>query len=308
MYYRVYQAKCLVNNKLYIGRESSAKPFKRKREHLYQATRANSNKPFHVAIREFGKENFEWSVIKECETIQECIKLEDHLIHELNTFIPNGYNAIASPGGKPFWTLDKLLQEANKYTTSKEWENNSKGSYVAAVRAGVLPECTAHMIKNFIFWDQNSILQEAMKYKNSKEWRNQNPKSYDAAKSRGILDKIYQHIDKIYKNDYTIEYFKEICTSYEYIGDLMKDHPTLYSWAFNNKISFQEFGLKSARGARSCKYPQIFCPQTNETYNGPKEVAEKLKVDLSGVFKVLKGKLKTIKGYTLIAQPDEHTK
>ncbi len=44
-----------------------------------------------------------------------------------------------------FWTIEKCLNEALKYTTRKEWRNNHRSSWSAAKRFGVYNECTAHM-------------------------------------------------------------------------------------------------------------------------------------------------------------------
>jgi len=52
---------------------------------------------------------------------------------------PNGY-----------WTKEKCLVIAKKYTSRKEWRRNDKSSWNAANRLNCYEECTEHMeiIKN----------------------------------------------------------------------------------------------------------------------------------------------------------------
>ena len=57
----IYKATNLVNELSYIGQ---AKNFKvRQSQHL----KAKDNYDFHVALRDFGKDNFKWEILEECE-------------------------------------------------------------------------------------------------------------------------------------------------------------------------------------------------------------------------------------------------
>lgn len=46
----------------------------------------------------------------------------------------------------PSWTKEKVIQEANKYTTKAEWNRASTGSYQAAQRNEWMDEAAVHMI------------------------------------------------------------------------------------------------------------------------------------------------------------------
>jgi len=52
------------------------------------------NLPFHQAIRKYGIENFNFSVLKEIDTDnwEEVNNLESKYINEYKTISPNGYN------------------------------------------------------------------------------------------------------------------------------------------------------------------------------------------------------------------------
>lgn len=86
----VYVAKNKINGKCYIGKTNRSLEI-RKKEHLNEALCKNSSRYFHKAIRKYGEESFEWSVLLRCETQQQLNEAEVHLIKEHNT-IETGYN------------------------------------------------------------------------------------------------------------------------------------------------------------------------------------------------------------------------
>ena len=72
----VYKAKNLINNKVYIGITSRSLE-QRKKEHI---NRKDTKCIFHNAIRKYGEEYFEWSIIDECNTYEDLLELEQHYI------------------------------------------------------------------------------------------------------------------------------------------------------------------------------------------------------------------------------------
>ena len=67
----------------------------RKESHEKQAGEGLKT-PLHKALREFGKESFEWKELETCPDLSLLADLEAKWIAELDTLVPNGYNA--SPG------------------------------------------------------------------------------------------------------------------------------------------------------------------------------------------------------------------
>lgn len=86
----IYQVTNLLNNKIYIGQTTNLN--KRIISHIDSAKRMKDNSYFHKAIRKYGKENFDWSVICKCYSKEEMNEKENQYIIEKNTFSPNGYN------------------------------------------------------------------------------------------------------------------------------------------------------------------------------------------------------------------------
>ena len=86
------------NGKSYIGQFKKDDPNQRWQRHLRDAINGSSC-AIHQAIRKYGKEAFELSVLCLCINQDELDKKEDYYIQEYNSMIyDNGYNMV--PGGK----------------------------------------------------------------------------------------------------------------------------------------------------------------------------------------------------------------
>ena len=90
--------KNLINGKVYIGQSIEIE--KRWQKHL----NATDDFIIHQAIRKYGKENFIFSIVEECELIILDEK-ESFWIQYYNSMTPNGYNMI--PGGSNGMGLSK---------------------------------------------------------------------------------------------------------------------------------------------------------------------------------------------------------
>ena len=87
--YTVYLITNTVNGKQYVGQTGNF----RKRKNFWNClTQKYSNKYLNEEREKYGLENFDVSIIKEVETQEEALKLEEYYIKELNTLYPNGYN------------------------------------------------------------------------------------------------------------------------------------------------------------------------------------------------------------------------
>jgi group I intron endonuclease len=66
----IYQATNKVNGKKYIGQTTYDKLRKRISTHWWYANNSDSNLPFPNALRKYGKDNFDWTILEECNTDQ----------------------------------------------------------------------------------------------------------------------------------------------------------------------------------------------------------------------------------------------
>jgi group I intron endonuclease len=83
----VYCYENLINGKRYIG--ATKNPHKRQRKHLWDAS--HSSLPFHRALKKYGIESFQYSVLETC-SVDRLFEKEEFWIAKLETFGPKGYN------------------------------------------------------------------------------------------------------------------------------------------------------------------------------------------------------------------------
>ena len=91
----IYKAENKINGRIYIGKTVSDLTC-RKRGHFKSAEK-DSKLVFHCAIRKYGEENFEFSVLEECSSEFDLNTKEKLYISKYDSILPNGYNM--TPGG-----------------------------------------------------------------------------------------------------------------------------------------------------------------------------------------------------------------
>lgn len=91
----VYKAENLINGKIYIGR--TVTPIENRQWGHVNAAKKNSKTIFHNAIRKYGADNFQFSVLCQCDSYEEMNEKEKFFISSLDSQVPNGYNM--TPGG-----------------------------------------------------------------------------------------------------------------------------------------------------------------------------------------------------------------
>lgn len=115
----VYKATNKINGKCYIGYTSKTLEY-RKKQHLYKSRIENDKSYFYLfklAIRKHSFDSFEWEVLCNCNSIEECCEKEIFYIKEFNTISPNGYNLTdGGNGGMPSEeTKLKISSSLKKY-------------------------------------------------------------------------------------------------------------------------------------------------------------------------------------------------
>lgn len=90
--YSIYKIVNKINGKVYVGFTSKPQPIKRWIEHI-SCSKLNPKTKLHKAIKKYGKDNFEFSVIyqsrEKCDTL---LHKEPYFIKEYNSFSNSGYN------------------------------------------------------------------------------------------------------------------------------------------------------------------------------------------------------------------------
>jgi group I intron endonuclease len=135
--YTIYKATNLVNGKSYIGFDSCWP--NRKVEHENNA-RKGIEFAFYKALRKYGKESFEWSVLYQSEDREHTLNtMESHYIKECKSHLQeNGYNMTYGGEG----TIGRVLSEQTK----KKISNSKKGIVVKTSR--IYEKGTKHSVES----------------------------------------------------------------------------------------------------------------------------------------------------------------
>ena len=116
----VYCLENKINNKKYVGITTGSLE-NRLSQHLYESV-GNRKKIIHKAIYKYGIDNFNVSVLYNCDSLDELKLSEIHYISELNTLIPNGYNMTL--GGDGIWGYkhDELTKSRISDSSKNVWK------------------------------------------------------------------------------------------------------------------------------------------------------------------------------------------
>lgn len=111
----IYVVTNKINGKQYVGQTTKGLE-QRKKEHLYEARGKRFNYPLYNAIRKYGEENFEWSILEENVKKQSHLDiLEKFWIIKLKTRGEYGYNIReGGSNGKLAESTKKKLSKANR--------------------------------------------------------------------------------------------------------------------------------------------------------------------------------------------------
>ena len=120
----IYKATNKINNMCYIGQTRQELRFRIKR-HISDAMKKNDKLYFHNALRSYGSDNFKWTILEVCMSIEELNEKEQWYIKHFNSLDPGGYNL--NSGGKVFIISEKTRKKmsesakiANKYKMTDE--------------------------------------------------------------------------------------------------------------------------------------------------------------------------------------------
>lgn len=94
------------------------------------------------------------------------------------------------------WTKEEIMKVAKAEKSYKDFSNNARGAYLAAVRMKITEEIktlykTPARRKN---WTREDVLAESKNYKTRSEFRNNSKAAYNAAQRNGWLDEACEHM------------------------------------------------------------------------------------------------------------------
>lgn len=144
-----------------------------------------------------------------------------------------------------FWTKERCLVDALKYTSRSDFKKNS-GGYKSARKNGWLDEICSHM--EYIqlpngYWIFEKCKEEALKYDFKIDFKNNNNKAYRACLRNGWLDEICSHMNRpiSHKLKWTYINCKEEVIKYNTISEFQKNNTSAYHSCLKNKWLYEFF-------------------------------------------------------------------
>jgi hypothetical protein len=139
------------------------------------------------------------------------------------------------------WTKERCIEEAKKYTSRKQWRDNSIVSYnISNRKNGWVDECTNHMVdvkKPNDYWTLERCKAEALKYSSRKEWRANSGGSFCRANKNGWINECCGHMIMKTKpmRYWTLERCIEEAKKYNTLTSWIKNDSGSYHAAYRNK-------------------------------------------------------------------------
>jgi len=98
---------------------------------------------------------------------------------------------------KKYWTKERCLDAAKKYTTKIDFRKENPSAYSACLRKGWYDEATQHMDKNnkkhLGYWTKERCLDAAKKYTTKSDFRKNCQVVYSKCSSKKWLNYVYEN-------------------------------------------------------------------------------------------------------------------
>lgn len=133
------------------------------------------------------------------------------------------------------WTIGKLQQEANKYTSRSDFRKYSKNAYLAANKKKLLDIICTYTETKYVYWTNTMLQKEALKYNTRNDFQKYNSNAYQSARKKGILKEICSHMDND-KINWTIEMLKKEALKYNTRTEFAKKSQNAYATAVRRNI------------------------------------------------------------------------
>jgi len=123
----IYLVKNKTNGKCYIGQTIGTL-----NRRINQHFNSNRQDYFHKALRKYGRNSFEWSVLETTNDIETLNQLEKSYIAEYGTLTPNGYNL--ATGGSNSRHNEITRKTLSELATAQWTQEDSRTKILNAIR------------------------------------------------------------------------------------------------------------------------------------------------------------------------------
>lgn len=208
----VYRAKNKINNKSYIGITTKTLEH---RKITHQKAAKYVNRKFYTTINKYGFDNFEWSVLEECNNVTELEQREQYYIEKYNS-VNNGYNL--TTGGE----VAKEYSEESKQLMREarvEWHKSNRNGFKGKTHTDEVRKQISEKLKGRTSPNKDKGLSEIHKAnlsKSQKEWlaNNEHPnkgRTWKHSKKREYNEVTCPNCGKVGKGPNMVRYHFQNC-------------------------------------------------------------------------------------------------
>lgn len=156
-------------------------------------------------------------------------KRSDYFFEQCTNIIKNNYPR----GRKLYWTPELCFDEAQKFTSKRQWSLESSQSYrVAKGDEELFERCTAHMNTKYNNWTLEECIAKAKEFGTARKWNEGCSGSYAAAcNNDGWMDECKKHL-KVKAIRRTLEDCQNIASQYSSRSEWQKGDKPSYMTAY----------------------------------------------------------------------------
>lgn len=289
--YYIYKATNLINGKCYIGQALSFR--ERVWEHLRLSPREDCN--FHDAIREFGKNNFDWEILETVNSHDEALERERYYIEYYDTY-HNGYNmnkgGVGGHNARSIVQLTKNGDYLERYDSAAEVERKTgfHNSDVLNCCKNNFKQCMG-----FVFMFEDDYNKHGFR-----GYEKQKPKGMKKIVQCDLEGNLINRFDSVQNASRETGIGRSTISGvltgiYKSAGGFI--------WVYEKDFPIKDISIYKVRPARARKVAQIN-PKTGETvatYDQIKKAGNALGVNYKSIHKVIDKPNRTAYGFKWIS-------
>lgn len=272
----VYKHTNLLNSKSYIGITSQSVQRRWQNGYGYSL----NNQLFAKAIKKYGWENFEHTILEECSSLEEANRQERYWINYYHTYIGdplcNGYNmTLGGDGTTGYICSDEAKEKIRSKATGRLHSEETKQKISEATTGEHNPFYGRHHSPETI----EKIRQSRAGYTHSQETRQ---KISEAQKGKVVSEETRQLLSKVLKGKKRSEESRlRIKEAQRKIA--------------NERTSEERAALNKKLSEASTSRRKVMCVETGEIFESLKDAAAKYGFSPATLCNCLAGRCKTVK-------------
>jgi hypothetical protein len=140
------------------------------------------------------------------------------------------------------WKKERCLEEARRFTCTRDWKAGSPISYQASLDHGYFQDCTRHFKPlRRKPWTLPELKKLAKQYSSRNEFKRRHRGAYEAALVQGVMNVIFKHVPRLengrkVETRYSVIDMKDLAQVSKSRSKFRKRHHAMYQWASKRNL------------------------------------------------------------------------